>query len=1582
MILTVFFDDRVETLTLPQKPAGHYVLGNVQKTPSVEPDAGGMPASRNDPGTRPGVGRMPAFRDPSDDDPGVGSPQPFQKGSAPLACIDGRGDHWLLTPAEGPSAVLSCPGSYLLQQTGSPAVLLLAEPVLPDRGRFVKVSLPKKGLLRIGRSPGCDLRFSSPVLSARHAVLIRSGAQTLIRDEDSTNGVYVNGKRVFAQMLLPGDLVFVAGLRLVFCGDHLAVSPPDGRLSFSSRLPSFHPSLKALDPYLRRTFSPRGPFLRPPRFLRQAETLELKIDPPPSPPSGDELPLALVLGSTLSMGMMSMVMLGSAVSAGNTASILMSSAMLFGSLLMPLVTKRYERKRRKKREILRKERYRAYLEETRRTIAAACTQQEQILRENAPSPAECTGWVLETGPRLWERTLRHDDLLVLRAGLGQAPLDAALSVPEKHFSLDDDPLREELFALCETPNLLQKVPVTWSAEQEPVFGAYGEPSAVSSFAAGLILQLAALYDSHDLKLVLVCDCARFPVFSFVRLLPHVWNDERDFRFLAEDAAGERELNARFEPLIEERLSMSEEVLREAGPCYVFFFPDPKLAAGSELCRRLLSLRKNLRLSVLAFAETLQALPQGSCRAAELKGSRGRLFSHEDPTGSGVDFEPDPVPLSRLRIAAKKLANLEPAGRRRAGFPAVLPLLQLFGAGRTEHLNCQDRWRESDPSRSLAAPVGVDQNGELLCLDLHERFHGPHALVAGMTGSGKSEWLCSYILSLALHFSPREVSFVLIDYKGGGMAGAFAKLPHTAGIMTNLSGSGIARTLISLESELLRRQTLFAEACLAAGVGSIDIYGYQRWVREGRRIEPLPHLFVICDEFAELKTKHPEFMTQLISAARIGRSLGVHLILATQKPGGVVDDQILSNSRARVCLKVQDRADSMEMLNRPEAASLTAAGRFYLQIGYNELFQTGQAAWAGAPYLPADHPARESPSVRVIDQVGHLLRGAALRPAVPLQSAPRQQDAVIRYLMEAAAAEDCTARPLWLEPLGEAKTLAELLEEYQGLPPGKGPEGSRGAVGALAPILGEYDDPARQRKGLLRLSLSEKGHTALFGSPGSGKAEALSVLLCSAVTEHGPDELRLYLLDLEAGTLAAFAPAPHTGGVLTVADEPARMDLLLRLLEEEAESRRRLFAPWGGDYTQYVKSRTAPKAPGKPLPQELPKAEDGPGPDDSDDVPPPRILLVIHNYTAFAECFPEAEERLSSLARDCARFGIHLLATAAASGGIRYRSLQNFSQLLTLQQSDAAEYSAIFGPVNGLVPGDQKGRGLIRLEKLLEFQTAALQGRDPAGKETDFSLIQKECLRLRDAWPGAAAPQLPVMPVKITVKMLLECLAKDKVGDLPAKAPGKKLRHGLAGGSPIPCGPSHRPLSLPIGYDCTALTPSFYDFSTRPLTPVLSESPCLPFFQLLAALLSQVGQPVLLPDPTEEQPFDLQIERTADGSPGPSPVLLIPDLPTLFESLSEEAAAQLRSVLERASRGGTCRIIFGGSPQELSSLTYEKWFRAGVSSRDGIWLGPGFSGQYLLKAPGAAAFDDCSGHHAVCLQNGRAVLVRLPEEISS
>lgn len=293
----------------------------------------------------------------------------------------------------------------------------------------------------------------------------------------------------------------------------------------------------------------------------------------------------------------------------------------------------------------------------------------------------------------------------------------------------------------------------------------------------------------------------------------------------------------------------------------------------------------------------------------------------------------------------------------------ISLFEMFNILVVDDLDLEQRWANSKVFQSMAAPIGVTKTG-IISLDLHDKAHGPHGLVAGTTGSGKSEVLQTYILSIATIFHPYEVAFVIIDFKGGGMVNQFKNLPHLLGAITNIDGKEIDRSLKSIKAELQKRQRLFAEA----EVNHIDKY-IQKY-KAGQVTTPIPHLILIVDEFAELKAEQPEFMKELISAARIGRSLGVHLILATQKPSGQVDDQIWSNSRFKLCLKVQSQEDSNEVLKSPLAAEIKEPGRAYLQVGNNEVFELFQSAYSGAPDKMADTNIKEFVLCEVNEWVIH------------------------------------------------------------------------------------------------------------------------------------------------------------------------------------------------------------------------------------------------------------------------------------------------------------------------------------------------------------------------------------------------------------------------------------------------------------------------------------------------------------------------------------------------------------------------------------------------------------------------------------
>ena len=256
---------------------------------------------------------------------------------------------------------------------------------------------------------------------------------------------------------------------------------------------------------------------------------------------------------------------------------------------------------------------------------------------------------------------------------------------------------------------------------------------------------------------------------------------------------------------------------------------------------------------------------------------------EEKEEKNLSFELSDTSGINLEWMARNLSTLEHMQGISAQIPESITFFEMYQVEHPEELDIAKRWKKNHAAKSLAVPLGVRAKEDYVNLNLHEKAHGPHGLVAGTTGSGKSEIIQSYILSLAVNYHPYEVAFLLIDYKGGGMAGLFRNLPHLLGTITNLDGAQSMRAMASIKSELARRQKIFS----SYDVNHIN--AYHKLFQNGEAKEPLPHLFIISDEFAELKKEQPDFMTELVSAARIGRSLGVHLILATQKPTGVVDD---------------------------------------------------------------------------------------------------------------------------------------------------------------------------------------------------------------------------------------------------------------------------------------------------------------------------------------------------------------------------------------------------------------------------------------------------------------------------------------------------------------------------------------------------------------------------------------------------------------------------------------------------------------------------------------------------------------------
>ncbi len=795
----------------------------------------------------------------------------------------------------------------------------------------------------IGRTDDNAIIYPSRYISSHHAALTFSEGMFSIKDLDSSNGVFLNNQRMEQGCpisLEVGDVVTMLGLRLTIGDRFVSLNDPEGMLRVADLqgLVRYDPKRTAPD---RHTPGTKRHYFYPAlRFARSIERKEFIVDAPPQPEFEDDTPIGMRVGPSLAMAMASilsasvsvMFMMGQDGSMLRAVPMLaMAVAMLAGSVLWPILDKRFQHKRHEQKEALRRGAYSQYLGKVRSELQQECKLQKDILEENRLSPRACLRVAAEEDARFMARTPLHKDYLELRLGRGDIPLAANIHFPDIRFELQEDDLRDAVDAFAREPQLLHGVPLGHSLIESPVIGIVGTRAFTDGFLRNAIVQICALHSYADVKVAILGDEASAPAWAFAKHLPHLFTDDRSTRFFAASLEEANALGMSLEKMLESRMASDRFDAREAKPYMILACPSKAVYDKSQVVRDVLACKDNMGFTVIACAERMHELPIQCRIIIGEDGDGAYLLDRDDSTGTRKPFAPDePVSLESAESFALDVARVRlDVSESTGSLPDRLSFLQMFDVSNVDHLNVADRWRENNASDTLATPIGVDPAGDAFMLDLHEDFHGPHGLIAGTTGSGKSEFIITYVLSMALNYSPDDVAFVLIDYKGGGLAKAFDngrfRLPHIAGTITNLDGSAISRSLASIQSELRRRQRLFNEAREVLGGDNVDIYKYLDLYRQGRVSEPCPHLILIADEFAELKQQEPEFMDELISASRIGRSLGVHLILATQKPSGVVNDQIWSNSRFKISLKVADAADSKEIIKRPDAAEMVQPG---------------------------------------------------------------------------------------------------------------------------------------------------------------------------------------------------------------------------------------------------------------------------------------------------------------------------------------------------------------------------------------------------------------------------------------------------------------------------------------------------------------------------------------------------------------------------------------------------------------------------------------------------------------------------------
>ena len=541
-----------------------------------------------------------------------------------------------------------------------------------------------------------------------------------------------------------------------------------------------------------------------------------------------------------------------------------------------------------------------------------------------------------------------------------------------------------------------------------------------------------------------------------------------------------------------------------------------------------------------------------------------------------------------------------------------------------------------------------------------------------------------------------------------------------GTITNLDGAQSMRALASINAEIHRRERLFGEFEVN------HINQYQKKFKNGEATEPLPHLFLISDEFAELKVNQPDFIKELVSIARVGRSLGVHLILATQKPSGVVDDQIWSNSRFKIALKVADRSDSNEMLHTPDAAEITQTGRAYLQVGNNEVYELFQSAWSGADYQPdKDDMGIEDHTIYLINELGQyeILNEdlSGLEDVDEIKEVPTELDAIVHHIQLLCEEQEIPPVPQpWLPPLKERITLDEL-EEVQ-------PTVAWGQEKPLSVLLGMADIPQAQKQEAVSINLSKDGHILLYGSPGTGKTTFLQTAGMDLARKFSPKALTMYLMDFGTNGLAPLSKLPQVADTMLL-DQTEKISKFVRIMEKELNRRKKLLADYGVGTLELYRQASGQEEPA--------------------------IVILLDSYEAFKEEAYEAElfKLLVRISREGLSIGVHLLVTAGRQTNLRAQLYSNFKHQLSLPQNEAGEVRAIVGSTPlAMTMEDIKGRALMKREEVDVIQLAL-----PVFGSNDTQVLnnlRQAVASLQEAWTGQRPSAIPMVPEELTMEEFL------------------------------------------------------------------------------------------------------------------------------------------------------------------------------------------------------------------------------------
>lgn len=1377
------------------------------------------------------------------------------------------------------------------------------------RGGAVRPITPA-AQLRLGRRPDADLVLTDPEVSREHALVTTSGTgQMRISDHGSRNGVRRRGWLMDGDAELEIDEVVrlgetVVGVRERIVADADVTGGADGWLRFN----------------------------RPPRIVSPRPPTELVIPVPPTEPRGFRFPWVTVLIPLLLGGVLYLIFprMGYFL-----IFMVFSPLMVVANLIGDRRSGRKEYLRHKKVHDTKQAEFQA-------ALAATATSQERIARAAHPDPSAVVTIACGPSARLWERRRRDQDFLMLRVGLVDQPAVVSMrpdpkGPPGGYAGVPTDP---------PAPPMTYDIPITVELTDVGVLGiASTDRAALLASARAVVAQAAVLHSPSDLGLVVISGLDGALDWEWASWLPHTRSAPETgdcARTIAVNGEQAETRLAELRALVQARTAERGRTLRAepSGDAKLVVLDGARRLRDLPGLGELLATGPQVGVYALCLDTEATALPDECMATLVITSPSGtRATLHRRGFRPAPDVLIDGLSHDAATTLARALAPMRILGT--TGGEATLPGsvrfselagLPLSGDPRRDAELVARRWATSRNGRCTAALLGTGPAGPVV-VDL--RRDGPHALVAGTSGAGKSELLQTLVASLALANSPDALTFVLVDYKGGSAFAACADLPHCVGLVTDLDGHLVARALESLSAELRRRELLLAQA------EAKDIEDY--WARTDDR---LPRLLIVVDEFASLVEEVPEFVPGVVGIGMRGRSLGVHVVLATQRPGGVVNADLRANLNLRICLRVTAETESQDVLDAPDAARIPPRlpGRAFVRTGHSELtcMQSARIGWprrlesaAGRPAEPVIVTRRE-----MTDLGRRLPSTAAITDDVDADGCTDLSVLVAAARVAARrAGVERPPRP-WLPPLPEIVTVAEL------------PRWS--PTSPVSAPLGLADLPDAQSQDAFTVDLEITGPIAVAGSVRTGRSTALRTLAAGLATGASPADVHLYAVDCGNRALSVLSALPHVGAVVD-GDDPVRLARLLDWLDADVRRRQRLLAT--GGHGSLAEQRAAAAEAADRLPY---------------------LVLLVDRLESFVGRYADLDGgRLLDVFEGLLRRGpaVGLLAVLATDRtGFTHRIASAVEHRFVLRQADDAD-AAAFGVSPRQLPGTMPaGRG-IWVATGQEIQVALLN--PTATGSAEASEVERLGRGLHAQWDRVPSIQ--------------RARRVDPLPDRVNAADAAALRTSPRPDAPTVCTPGVGGDHLaPIDVDLAACGGAF--LVAGPARSGRSTALITVARSLAGAASGELEVILLAPRPSPLRDLDsLPGVRGVITSSDPGEALI--ELEDLLTSAPEPTAlvvddgelvgiGQLADRLEDYVRG--CRderslLVAAATTEDLLLNRYRGWLAAARRTRSGLLLNPAshLDGEVFdLRLPRSVGGGWLPGR-ALLVVGGAVTMVQVP-----